>query len=99
MDGNRREILTEQEIQFLDEDVFYQQESDERARYWWVEQDKEARNKSYQKWRDFIVPTEKDLAWTRIPWRTSFQQGLIESIEKQKPMLLWAMNGHPLGCT
>ena len=52
-----------------------------------------------QKWRDFIVPTEKDLAWTRIPWRTSFQQGLIESIEKHKPMLLWAMNGHPLGCT
>ena len=45
------------------------------------------------------MPTEKDLAWTRIPWRTSFQQGLIESIEKQKPMLLWAMNGHPLGCT
>ena len=56
-------------------------------------------DKTYQKWRDFIVPTEKDLAWTRIPWRTSFQQGLIESIEKQKPMLLWAMNGHPLGCT
>ena len=45
------------------------------------------------------MPTEKDLAWTRIPWRTSFQQGLIESIEKHKPMLLWAMNGHPLGCT
>jgi len=56
-------------------------------------------DKTYQKWRDFIVPTEQDLAWTRIPWRTSFQQGLIESIEKQKPMLLWAMNGHPLGCT
>ena len=39
---NWREIMTEEEIQFLDEDVFYQQESDERARYWWVEQDKEA---------------------------------------------------------
>ena len=60
MDGNRREILTEQEIQFLDEDVFYQQESDERARYWWVEQDKEARNKSYQKWHDFLKSKEKE---------------------------------------
>ena len=56
-------------------------------------------DKTYQKWRDFIVPTEKDLAWTKIPWRTSFQKGLMEAVEKQKPMLLWAMNGHPLGCT
>ncbi len=45
------------------------------------------------------MPTEQDLAWNRIPWRTSFQEGLLEAGEKQKPMLLWAMNGHPLGCT
>ena len=57
---NWREIMTEEEIQFLDEDVFYQQESDERARYWWVEQDKEARNKSYQKWPDFLKSKEKE---------------------------------------
>ena len=57
---NWREIMTEEEIQFLDEDVFYQQESDERARYWWVEQDKEARNKSYQKWHDFLKSKEKE---------------------------------------
>ena len=55
--------------------------------------------KNYKKWRDYIVPTEQDLAWTRIQWRTSFQEGLLEAGEKQKPMLLWAMNGHPLGCT
>ena len=50
-------------------------------------------------WRDFIQPTELDLKWTRIPWRSSFQEGLMEAGAKQKPMLLWAMNGHPLGCT
>ncbi|SVC46217.1 uncharacterized protein METZ01_LOCUS299071 [marine metagenome] len=55
--------------------------------------------KTYQMWRDFIKPTESDLAWTRIQWRTSFQEGLMEAEAKQKPMLLWAMNGHPLGCT
>ena len=64
-----------------------------------IEQPFSLTEKTYQKWRDFIEPTEKDLAWTLIPWRTSFQKGLAESIEKQKPMLLWAMNGHPLGCT
>ena len=55
--------------------------------------------KTYKSWRDFIQPRQKDLAWTGIPWRSSFQEGLIESRMKQKPMLLWAMNGHPLGCT
>ena len=54
MDGNRREILTEEEIQFLDEDVFYQQDCDERDRYWWEQQDKEVQNKSLQKWFEFL---------------------------------------------
>ena len=35
--------------------------------------------KTYKKWRDYIVPTEQDLAWIRIPWRISFQQGLIDA--------------------
>tara|TARA_R110000744_G_scaffold32724_2_gene76509 strand:+ start:1782 stop:1946 length:165 start_codon:yes stop_codon:yes gene_type:complete len=47
-------IMTEQEIGFLDDDVFYQQECDERARYWWEEQDREVQNKSLQKWFEFL---------------------------------------------
>jgi len=50
-------------------------------------------------WRDFIQPTKQELAWSSIPWKSSFQEGLIEAGTQQKPMLLWAMNGHPLGCT
>jgi len=50
----RTNIMTEQEIGFLDEDVFYQQECDERARYWWEEQDREVQNKSLQKWFEFL---------------------------------------------
>ena len=51
---NWREIMTEEEIQFLDNDAHYQQESDERDRYWWEQQDKEMQNKSLQKWNDFL---------------------------------------------
>ena len=51
---NWREIMTEEEIQFLDEDVFYQQESDDRAKYWGEQQDLEGQNKSLQKWNDFL---------------------------------------------
>ena len=55
--------------------------------------------KTYPMWRDFIQPTKQELAWSSIPWKSSFQEGLIEAGTQQKPMLLWAMNGHPLGCT
>ena len=50
----RTNTMTEQEIQFLDEDVFYQQESDERSKHWWEEQDREVQNKSLQKWFEFL---------------------------------------------
>ena len=57
-------------------------------------------NKStYKMWKDFIKPNKKELAWAQIPWRSTFYSGLIESDKNQKPLLLWVMNGHPLGCT
>ena len=54
---------------------------------------------NYNMWKDFIKPTEKELAWTQIPWRSTFYDGLIDADNSQKPLLLWVMNGHPLGCT
>jgi len=56
-------------------------------------------NNSYMIWKDFIKPTKEELAWAQIPWRSTFYDGLIESDREQKPLLLWVMNGHPLGCT
>jgi len=50
-------------------------------------------------WKDFIKPTKEELAWAQIPWHSTFYDGLIESDRSQKPLLLWVMNGHPLGCT
>jgi hypothetical protein len=52
--------MTEEEIQFLDNDAFYQQESDERDRYWWEQQDKEMQNKSLQKWFEFLQEKENE---------------------------------------
>ena len=54
---------------------------------------------TYKMWKDFIKPTKKELAWAEIPWRSTFYDGLIDSDQYQKPLLLWVMNGHPLGCT
>tara|TARA_B100000427_G_scaffold114072_1_gene94612 strand:- start:185 stop:442 length:258 start_codon:yes stop_codon:yes gene_type:complete len=54
---------------------------------------------TYKMWKKFIKPTKDELSWTQIPWLTTFYDGLIESDRQQKPVLLWVMNGHPLGCT
>lgn len=53
----------------------------------------------YQMWKEYIQPTEEELKWTCIPWKSSFREGLIDADREQKPLLLWVMNGHPLGCT
>lgn len=54
---------------------------------------------SLDAWRDLIVPDERDERWRDIPWRTSLWQGLLDAQIEGKPMLIWVMNGHPMGCT
>ena len=54
---------------------------------------------NYKMWRDYIKPSKKELAWCKIPWRSSFLDGIWHAIKEEKPLLLWVMNGHPLGCT
>ncbi len=50
-------------------------------------------------WRDHILAPKSELTWEEVPWRPSFLTGLREAGERGKPLLLWVMNGHPLGCT
>ena len=50
-------------------------------------------------WREHILPAPDELAWAKIAWLTTFQDGILKAEEANKPLLLWTMNGHPLGCT
>jgi hypothetical protein len=52
-----------------------------------------------RKWIDVIRPTEADNKWERLEWRTELGAAVDEAKALQRPILLWAMNGHPLGCT
>jgi hypothetical protein len=49
--------------------------------------------------RDHVLPDADELAWRAIPWLAELRAGLAAGAEQRKPVLLWAMNGHPLGCT
>ena len=46
-----------------------------------------------------ILPTEAENAWAEIPWRHTFWEAVLEAERDRRPVLFWAMNGHPLGCT
>ena len=50
-------------------------------------------------WREHILPAAADLKWQQTPWLTTFADGILEANRVDKPLLLWTMNGHPLGCT
>jgi hypothetical protein len=49
--------------------------------------------------RAHVLPDALELAWKALGWRASLWQGVIDAQAAGKPILLWAMNGHPLGCT
>jgi hypothetical protein len=46
-----------------------------------------------------IRPTPDELVWRAIPWQRDLGVGLEVARREAKPILLWAMNGHPLGAT
>ena len=54
---------------------------------------------SYSQWRNHILPEAGELDFEKIPWLATFKDGILASEAEQRPLLLWVMNGHPLGCT
>ncbi|MGE3817862.1 MAG: hypothetical protein AB7I30_00350 [Isosphaeraceae bacterium] len=41
----------------------------------------------------------KDEVWRTIPWKVSLLEAQVEAARERKPIFIWAMDGHPLGCT
>lgn len=46
-----------------------------------------------------VLPTAQENRWREIPWRTDLGSALQEAEKSKKPLFLWVMDGHPLGCT
>jgi hypothetical protein len=38
-------------------------------------------------------------AWRTIPWKISLLDAQRVAATQKKPLFIWAMDGHPLGCT
>jgi len=37
--------------------------------------------------------------WRSIPWQTSLLEAQAAAVREKKLIFIWAMDGHPLGCT
>lgn len=46
-----------------------------------------------------IKPGLDEDKWATIPWLTDLTQARKLAAQQGKPILLWEMDGHPLGCT
>lgn len=45
-----------------------------------------------------LQPGEEAI-WRTIPWKLSVLEARAEAFKQDKPIFIWAMDGHPLGCT
>ena len=46
-----------------------------------------------------VLPKPSELSYRAIPWRAVLADAALEAHRADQPILLWAMNGHPLACT
>jgi hypothetical protein len=45
-----------------------------------------------------VAPTAAEDRYLSIPWRQNLMRARDEAQRDRKPLFLWIMNGHPLGC-
>ena len=43
-------------------------------------------------------PRPREEQWMDVMWIPALWEARQAAASKQKPLFLWAMNGHPLGC-
>ncbi len=45
------------------------------------------------------LQASSEVPWRTIPWKLSLLDAQRAAISHKKPIFIWAMDGHPLGCT
>lgn len=58
----------------------------------------ELNDAEFQRLHQELQPSADD-AWRTIPWKTAVLDAQQASAKQHKPIFIWAMDGHPLGCT
>lgn len=45
------------------------------------------------------IPQRSDSGWLELGWETDLWKARERAAREGKPIFLWEMDGHPLGCT
>jgi len=55
----------------------------------------------WQAWQDQAaeICQPPDQPWRTVPWELDLLAAQHRAVEEGKPLFIWAMDGHPLGCT
>lgn len=54
---------------------------------------------TFDRYRNAIEPTGDETAFLGINWQSQLSRAVQRAYESEKPLLIYVMNGHPLGCT
>lgn len=54
---------------------------------------------TYDEIRAQIVPPALTDTAEKVPWMADLWTAVVYANQMDMPVLLWVMNGHPLGCT
>ena len=46
-----------------------------------------------------VLTPDQNERWRTIPWKIALLEAQRTAAEQGKPIFIWAMDGHPLGCT
>jgi hypothetical protein len=46
-----------------------------------------------------VAPRGESERWMEIPWQSDLLAARQQAAREGKPLLMWVMDGHPLGCT
>jgi len=53
----------------------------------------------FQSLHALVKPAKDEDQWAQIPWLASLWEARQQAAAQGKPILLWEMDGQPLGCT
>jgi hypothetical protein len=53
----------------------------------------------FQQIHAVVKPAKDEDKWATIPWQIDLWEARKQAAAQGKPILLWEMDGHPLGCT
>ena len=57
----------------------------------------ELNNEKFQQLHEELQPGDE--TWRTIPWKIDLLDAQRSAAKEKKPIFIWAMDGHPLGCT